>query len=155
MINYEIERSLNGRDFSTIGSIAARSNMYSKESYSGLDALPVNGSNFYRIKAIEVSGKVVYSSIVKVVKGQKQQELQVYPNPVVGNDVTINFSAPVGKYNVELFNAAGQQVMNKQLNHQGGTIAQTISLPTGSRTGMYSLRISGNNYQSNKMLIVQ
>ena len=155
MVNYLVEHSLNGNDFSAINSVDARSNLSSKESYISMDVAPSTGVNYYRIKAVEVSGKVVYSSTVKVVKGAKQQELLVYPNPVTGNDIAINFTAPKGTYNVNLFNAAGQQVMRQQLNHPGGTIAQTIGLPFNSQSGMYNLQIVGDNYSANKMLIIQ
>ncbi|HEX5667152.1 MAG TPA: T9SS type A sorting domain-containing protein [Chitinophagaceae bacterium] len=76
---FVIERSLDGRTFSEVGSIAAHANILS---YSYEDHTPVEGKNYYRLRSVDKDGHAEYSSIVfadrrKILK----PVLSVYPNP--------------------------------------------------------------------------
>ena len=66
LINYIIERSNDGRTFTNTATLPARTNNGSLNSYTYTDANFVSGNNFYRIKATERSGRMVYSAVVKV-----------------------------------------------------------------------------------------
>jgi hypothetical protein len=74
-----IERSLDGRTFSAVGSVAAQANLLS---YSFEDQTPAEAKNYYRLKSVDKDGHAEYSSIVfadrrKILK----PVLTVYPNP--------------------------------------------------------------------------
>ncbi len=154
--NYIVERSSNGVDFSVVVStVAARSNMSDKQSYVAYDAAPLNGANFYRVRAIEFDGKQVYSKSLKVEIGRSPKGITLYPNPVVGNEMSIGFSGMKGQYNLRVFNAAGQEVFAQRISHQGGNVTQTVSLPSSVRPGVYNLLIAGDNYKESKMFVLQ
>jgi hypothetical protein len=152
---YIIERSANGVDFTAIGQTAPRSNQFDRVSYTFLDAAPLAGTNFYRIKAIELSGKNVYSRSLRVDIGRSPKGISLYPNPVKGTEITIGFSASKGQYSLNVVNTAGQVVFKQQVNHAGGTVAQTVSLPASLKSGVYNLLISGDNYKETKMFVIQ
>ncbi|HVM88354.1 MAG TPA: T9SS type A sorting domain-containing protein [Puia sp.] len=63
---FEIQRSLNGVDFSTIGTAAAAGNSGSVEDYSFIDYSPLNGNAYYRIKLIVTDGNASYSEIQEI-----------------------------------------------------------------------------------------
>ncbi|RYY77638.1 MAG: lamin tail domain-containing protein, partial [Moraxellaceae bacterium] len=88
VINYAIERSVDGLNFSQAGTLAARLNNNNRADYSFVDVAPNTGDNFYRIKAVENTGKVVYSAVVRINLAKKGAGLNVYPNPVRGNEFT-------------------------------------------------------------------
>ncbi|HYK44686.1 MAG TPA: hypothetical protein VEV83_05945, partial [Parafilimonas sp.] len=63
---YNVERSVDGKNFISIANIKAQNNGEPKTEYSYTDFYPANGENFYRIKSISKDGVVKYTSVVKV-----------------------------------------------------------------------------------------
>jgi len=153
---YTIERSANGRDFSAIGKQLPTSNQNDKASYDAFDAAPNTGANYYRIKAEETTGKIVYSKILSVNLGKTNQGLKLYPNPVSGNQVTVSLSnVKRGQYNLRVVNTVGQDIFKQTINNQSTGLTQTIDLPSSVKPGVYNLIVTGDNYRESKMFIVQ
>jgi hypothetical protein len=155
MSAYSVERSADGRNFTAIGQVTARVNNGSKAEYSFTDAAPLSGVNYYRILATENTGSKKYSMIVKVDTKSGATDIVVYPNPVIGGQVSLQASGlPKGQYTVRIFNANGQQVQSQVINHTGGGTTQVITLPNAVKAGMYSLQLSGNDMKMIKSFIV-
>ncbi len=155
VLNYVVERSANGRDFTAISQLASRSNLSDKQSYLSFDGSPLSGTNYYRIKVVEIDGKIIYSKVLKVDIGKNVKGITLYPNPVTGSDISIGFTAVKGQYTLRVVNNAGQEVYTKQIVHPGGSISQSVTLPSSLKTGVYNLMISGDNYRENKKFIMQ
>ncbi|MBL7741518.1 MAG: T9SS type A sorting domain-containing protein [Chitinophagaceae bacterium] len=153
LLKYEVERSFNGQDFASINMQLPRSNNNDKESYIAYDAAPASSVNFYRIKAYEIGGKIVYSKILKVDLSGKQS-LNLYPNPVTGGQLSVSLNTKQGQYAVKILNSAGQQVYAQRLNHQGGMATQTVDIST-VKPGVYNILVTGENFRESKMFIVQ
>ena len=77
--NFSIERSSDGKLFSSIGTIQAAGNSNSEKTYSFIDANP-SPSNFYRLKTIDNNGTFNYSSIVAYKFGTIKS-LELFPIP--------------------------------------------------------------------------
>lgn len=155
MSAYVIERSADGINFTAIGQSAPRSNQFDKVSYSFIDAAPLAGANFYRVKAVELTGKNVFSKSLRVDIGRSPNGISLYPNPVHGSAITVGFTAQKGQYSLNVLNTAGQVVFRQALNHTGGTVSQAVSLPASLKAGMYNLLISGDNYKETRMFVIQ
>lgn len=156
IVNYEVERSANGIDFTAIDLQLPKSNRDDKASYTYFDAAPVTGSNYYRIRVQEQGGKVIYSKILRVEIGSTKQSFSLYPNPVVGKQLTVSLSGvKQGKYNLEVINAAGQRVFTSTLSNVSTGVTQMIELPATVKPGIYMTIISGDNYRETKQFIVQ
>ncbi len=154
---YTIERSANGKDFASIGEQLPTSNQDDRANYTAFDASPVNGVNYYRIKAVETTGKIVYSKVLSVNLGSAAGKgLNVYPNPVSGNQVTVSLSnIKKGQYNLRVVNTAGQDVHKQVISNHSSMLTQTIDLPATVKPGVYSLVITGADYRQSKLFIVQ
>ena len=153
---YVIERSSNGTDFSAIGEQLPTSNQDDRADYSAFDATPKAGTNYYRIKAEETTGKIVYSKILSVNLGSTTQSLRLYPNPVTGNQVNISLSnVRSGQYDLRVVSVNGQDVLRQRISSHGSTITQTIDLPATVAPGIYNMVITGADYRETKMFIVQ
>ncbi|MBX2946574.1 MAG: T9SS type A sorting domain-containing protein [Cyclobacteriaceae bacterium] len=89
---FEIERSTNGMDFISIGKMAgAGYNTETIQPYGFTDSNPVMGSNYYRLKAVDLDGSFEYFNIVFAqIKTDKQ--LSIYPNPSDGDRVVIQLN---------------------------------------------------------------
>jgi hypothetical protein len=148
---YTIERSVNGQDFIAIAKQWPTSNQNDKATYIGSDAVPVAGANYYRIKVVETTGKIVYSKILSVDLGRANVGLQLYPNPVIGNQITISLSnMKHGQYNLHVLNATGQDVFKKIIVNQSNNLTQTLNLPSTIKPGVYNMVITAEEYRENK-----
>ena len=79
--------------------------------------------------------------------------LVVYPNPVLDNSVQLQLSNwEKGNYNMTLFNQFGQQVLNRTINHNGGSSNQTVALGNLA-AGVYELRLSNGTTVITKKMI--
>ncbi len=141
---YQIERSANGSLFTSIGEVTAR-NSLTETKYDFFDSNPIQGVNFYRLKSIDIDAKFSLSNIVKINLDKRVKDVTIYPNPVIGSYIFFQ-SADLSKsnYSVKIFNTAGQQVYNNRFTHSGGAISQSIQLPTGIKSGMYSLQLDND-----------
>lgn len=155
VVNYIVERSANGHDFTSLSQLSSRSNQSDKQSYLSIDGAPLSGTNYYRIKVLEIDGKITYSKLLKVVIGRIIKGIVLYPNPVAVDAVSISFTADKGQYTLQVLNSAGQQVYSKGLAHPGGSISQSVELPLTLKSGVYNMVISGESYRENKMFIKQ
>ncbi len=153
---YTVERSANGSDFSAIAQQLPTSNQNDRVNYNAFDASPDAGTNYYRIKAEETTGKIVYSNVLSVDLGNAGESFRLYPNPVTGNQVIISLSnIKRGQYNLRITNTAGQNIFNQTINSQGRTITQTLNLPSVIKPGVYHMTITGEGYRENKRFIVR
>ena len=153
---YTIERSANGRDFSAIGQQLPASNQNDKASYNAFDATPNAGINYYRIKAEETTGKIVYSKILSVNTDVQARGLSLYPNPVSGNQVTISLSGVKrGQYSLRVINNAGQDIFKQMITNHSSSLTQIIALPSSVKPGIYNMVVAGDDYRESKMFIVQ
>jgi hypothetical protein len=155
IVHYTIERSTDGTNFNAIGEQQPRGNRNDKEGYLLFDATPATGSNFYRIRVTELSGKVVYSKVLRVDLGLTPQAFTLYPNPVKGTQLTVGLNSKAGHYTIKVLNTSGQQVFMKRLVHQGGSITQNIELPSSIKPGVYNISVIGDHFHQAKMFIVQ
>ncbi len=144
--HYEVERSADAVNFSKILTTAATAVNGAAAQYKVADARPLNGSNYYRIKSVDVGGEAGFSKTVQVNMNLPKEApfVSVYPNPVVGKTVAIRFSnAAAGDYQAQLFDALGQLVANKTISYNGGNTLQLLEVDTKFAAGKYELQITG------------
>jgi hypothetical protein len=156
ILDYTVERSANGRDFSLVGIATPRKNDGSSVDYSLIDASPVNGINYYRIRAAETNGRVKHSIVVKVDLRAGKTEIGLYPNPLTGNNLSLQATnLAKGQYNIKVFNATGQQVAAQVLNHNGGSVTEPVQLPSVLKAGLYQVVITGDIMNWTKTFVIQ
>ncbi|HMK24792.1 MAG TPA: T9SS type A sorting domain-containing protein [Chitinophagaceae bacterium] len=81
IVQYIVEESGDGNTFSQLGSVPASNGTVN--TYSFIDGQVATGNNYYRLKIIELSGRITYSHIV-VVNLKAGITVMLYPNPVTG-----------------------------------------------------------------------
>ncbi len=153
VIQYDIERSANGIQFTSISQLKPLRNDGSQVDYSFTDNQPAAGVNFYRIKATEVNGKTAFSVVVKINAAAMQTGLTIYPNPVKGGQLNLQVSNVVpGLYQLFIRSATGQVVYQQNLNTTSNTFSQSLSL-RALKAGMYSLEIKGASTMTKQFII--
>jgi hypothetical protein len=113
---FEIERSTNGINYVSIGSVNAVGTGTAKQTYRFMDANPAKGNNYYRIKSIDVDNSFKLS-IVRNVKNLGFVEMQINPNPVTASTMNISLEAEANeKATIVITDLSGRKVYNGTTN---------------------------------------
>jgi len=153
---YELEKSADGRNFASINIAKATASNGGSASYKFTDQSPFEGNNYYRILSIENDGKAAFTNIVKVVVpvSESNSKIVVYPNPVTGNTVSLQFNnIRKGNYTVKIFNNAGQLIATKLIEHSENVPVENIELSQKIVPGKYELIFTGDDIKLNASLI--
>lgn len=154
--HYEVERSSNGVAFSSVIQTKASNNGNTQNNYSAVDTHPINGNNFYRVKAIDKDGQIKYSAVVSVNINSNFVGIKVLPNPVNNRLMNVQLSnLPAGKYDLILYSTNGQRVYNISFAFNGGFASQVIVLPPNIRTGAYVLKLFNGTSKFTQNIMVE
>ncbi|MEO7310759.1 MAG: hypothetical protein ABIX01_10185 [Chitinophagaceae bacterium] len=111
-INMEIERSADARNFSRLTSIAAeqvRCNL----PFNFTDAQPVKAINYYRLKMIDMDGKVSYSAVIAIINADKGIEIVgMYPTAVHNSAFLSVAAAKAGKIQTVITDMSGKLIQS-------------------------------------------
>jgi hypothetical protein len=137
---FELQRSASNKNFTAIANIQAD---YARclQPFSFLDHTPLTGRNFYRLKIIDESGKINYSSVVLLLNSKSGIEiLSLQPNPV-NSAAVLNLSV-ASRETVELgiSDQKGSIVMQKQYTLNAGSHQLALNL-SSLAPGGYVLRL--------------
>jgi hypothetical protein len=142
---YRVERSADGRNFSAIGSVAARNTAAASINYQFDDARALSGWNYYRIQCVDNDGRFKYTTVVKVMMGKAAGSITVFPNPVEGSTMNLQLvNQPASRYTLRMLSTEGRVVMTQTLDHSGGSAAKQIALPALLANGQYRVEVIGN-----------
>lgn len=98
----EIERSINGSAFETIGRINGSGNRSSATEYRFTDPYPAHATNYYRLKIVALNGNYFYSEIVSV---RAAENTTAYYD--AAQNAIILYQFPGKKINYSLYNSTG------------------------------------------------
>ncbi|HMO62731.1 MAG TPA: hypothetical protein PKC39_12070 [Ferruginibacter sp.] len=149
---YEVERSADGRNFSSIGKIIPEG----AQAYSWNDISPLAGYSFYRIKAKNAAGNIKYTNIAKIFSGNEAAGISVFPNPATGSSFNLQMiQKEKGRYTLSLLDVSGRIVYRGFAEHAGGNAVYTIDLLSALPGGSYNLVIAepGKNSLSTQTLL--
>jgi hypothetical protein len=141
---FELQRSDNGIDFSTIADLDARGGYRISAYYEFKDSGVHSGVYYYRLKAVDTDGSVEYHSIISVNYQSLGERISVYPNPVTNGKLKVKSEISENEItSINVLNSEGQLVGN----YIPDSFTGEIQLPQGMPRGMYILQIniSGKN----------
>lgn len=119
--HFEVERSINGIEFTSLGDVYSSSQA---GPYWKIDPAPLPGNNFYRIKQYDKNGAVSYSETIAV-RFEPSIFTSVFPNPVTSViNVRINTTGS-NLYTVSIADATGRIVYEEKV--VTGVSGKTIS----------------------------
>lgn len=136
---FYIERSINGKDFSVLGSLTQSET----HKYVYTDVQPARGvTNYYRIRTMEPDGRQSFTRVIPLKFSlHTASSLEIYPNPSTGK---VNIVAPFsGRQQLALTDISGKTVFSGTYYGQA-TITLTSELAT-LPAGTYHITITGEN----------
>ena len=146
---FTVQSSKNGRDWKDVSNINAAGNSNVTSNYLLVDNAPSVGVNFYRLKQVDVDGRIEYSTIKSVVFDDIKDVL-ITPNPATDYiDIYLSRSNN-SSTNISLFTANGELVKQYVTNNLSYKI-NVANLPKG----MYILNIVNNDKVITQKIIKQ
>ncbi len=134
-----IEKSADGYTFSQLGELQVTPTEL-VGTHTFVDAQPLAGDNFYRLRIVDNDGNFQYSDVV-LIKNPASQLVYIYPNPVKDNLLVSLSGMQPGRYNFEIFDVSGKTLVKNATPVNGGS--QTVSIPLqGVATGVYLIKIT-------------
>jgi hypothetical protein len=147
---FDVERSADGVHFTAIGIVAGRGNSTVPSAYSFYDQQPLTGSNYYRLKQVDLDGHGVYSRTVKL-DFSSAVNLKILPNPAHGS-VNILVGNTTEALSLRITDMSGRVV--KQIITAPGTSNVLVDL-TGMARGIYSVKAISSTSMATQKLQVQ
>ena len=148
-----VERSKDGHYFTGLERYPAENE---KSAYQVFDRTAGTAGNYYRLQVIGANNEIAYSNVVKVTAGE-ENGMAVYPNPVTGNDLRLQFhGVAVGKYQLRLLNYLNQQVYSTTLNVQNTDAVFPLHWSNKILPGYYLLEaVHSNGQRFVKSIVIQ
>lgn len=107
--HFDIERSVDGRNFTKIGQVLASVNSSDIKWYAFKDMVPVTGVNYYRLKLVDIDLKFEYSEI-RTLKIDVDNAVTVFPNPAT-QVINVKLASPVtSNVSLVIYDAAGKKM---------------------------------------------
>lgn len=150
--NFVIERSGDGQTFIPLKTIPAAVNSTSRINYITYDPAPLSGRNFYRIKAVDLDEKYVYSNIALVKKIISGFEIKVYPNPITDLGTIEILASGNGSAALEIFGANGSSIHKEKLTWKKGINVETFDMQK-LPAGIYYIKISSETNMITQKII--
>lgn len=136
---FEVERSTDGATFTMLGQVRA---LGRGADYQYEDLAPAKGSNFYRLRMVDVDGQFKYSPVVVLQSNGGSLLLgQVGPNPF-RDRVAVSFQMGAAQLvTVSLVDANGKIVAQRQVKATAGNNQLTLESLGRQSAGLYLVQV--------------
>jgi hypothetical protein len=151
--SYNVQRSIDGMNFTNIGNVASTSNL----SYSFSDNdLGTAKTYFYKVQSVSANGELVESKIVKLVMSESLASIEISPNPVrISGMLNIDMkNLPVGNYNLMIYDNSGKKVLTRKLTNHAIENSYQFELPKSIKKGTYEMIMMQNDVRFSSSFIV-
>jgi hypothetical protein len=153
--HFNIQRSKDGVNFTTIGTVGAQGNSTTTQHYTFNDETPFTGDNYYRLELVGTDAKIAYSNTIRLVIADDGRGYSFYPNPtqnIVNYQYEATEKAPL---EIEVIDVYGRTLLKKQVTTQVGLNRIPVNL-TEFAAGAYMIRVNhlnSGNVHVNKVIL--
>ena len=156
---YEVERSLDGKIFSVVATIAGNGNTSSEKNYASTDDVTTISSSivYYRLKQIDNDGKSSYSKVlsVRLQKATSTNGFTVSPNPFSSYvNISIDW-ANNENTTVKVYSMSGREMVSKTIQMTKGTNYVAINELNALQAGSYIIKFNTASGSIYKQVIKQ
>lgn len=139
---FQVERSADGNSkWSVIATVNGAGNSQVLRKYNAIDANPLAGVNYYRLKQVDNDGKSAYSNTVAVKIQIQKTAVSVLANPFY-NKLTVNFISPTTEMvTARLIDITGKQIAVQSWSLNSGKSTQELNNLGSLQHGLYILSI--------------
>lgn len=152
--NYIVERSTDCSHFIAIGTVAYTTANSNTNQYEFTDVNTLNGTVCYRIRQVDIDGKVHYSHIVRI-KNEKIISMLVAPNPARESATLYMTSSVAAQVTISLMDANGKMVWLQYKPLNNGTNAILLDGLSRFSKGNYIITVFGPDGIFHQKLMLQ
>lgn len=150
--HFIVEHGTDGSNFTDLQRVEAAGNSSSVKHYTATDAKPIYGTNFYRLKMVDLDGKFTYSNIVAIKISNENYSVSVFPNPVQ-NEIRVQIP-PAGKGDcvIQIQDISGKLIRQKTVQLNNALLSTTINVEDLAK-GVYLLVVQyGDTKETQKII---
>ncbi|QLH45740.1 MAG: T9SS type A sorting domain-containing protein [Bacteroidota bacterium] len=139
---FELYRSNDGKAFAQLAKLATKAlNGQSALplQYEWVDAQPKTGHNYYKLKQMDIDGRVSESEVIDVYRSGDESIVRVYPNPTSAQ-IYVEWDSPKEEnFEIQLLDMSGRIVQQIIVKAQEGMNTQVLQVESLS-PGFYTLQ---------------
>lgn len=153
---FEIQRSVDNRNFEKIAFVNGKGTITEKQYYSYLDKTGLNGSVFYRLKQLDFGGTHHFSNTVEVSRAISYELSQNYPNPF-NPTTTITYSIPQNSFvTLKVYDILGSEVAELVNGEVEAGVHKVNFNGFNLNSGVYFYTIKAGNFsETNKLMLMK
>jgi hypothetical protein len=136
--HFEVERSNNGSDWSSIGTVAAGTSSLA-DSYTFTDESAPTAQTWYRLRQVDLDGKSMYSKVA-LISATATSKASIVTNGKMVSIFPANVSG--GRLMVRLISLGGQVLQQQSFDAASSRICLTASI---SIPGIYIVQVTDGN----------
>ena len=157
--HFDIERSVDGINFTKMGTVAGNGTTVLTKNYIYPDALANVASKilYYRLRIVDMDGKSTFSTVVTLrLDGSiAVSSLTVYPNPFTSNIKLQLRSAKEENSTIRFINARGQEVLKRNVTLMPGDNIVVVGDLQTVAPGLYIMELRTGNDVITQRIIKQ
>ncbi len=155
---FTIEKSMNGIDFVSVGTVKGSGNSTEKNEYNLVDAKPYNGVSYYRLKQTDYNGSFTYSELRVVEYKGKSSNSKIYPNPSKDGGLYLDIvNPPAGEIIIHLKALDGRLLKEMKMPIEADIVNFEVEILRGMRlaagTYLVSYRIESGEVVTYKYIV--
>ena len=133
-----------------VSSAINHNNMYTIDSKTWA-AVPTKAAGGWRTSDLATSNLLSTRKVqppidlLKSISEKDDGRVQLYPNPVVNDQFSIQFNLPAGNYTTQIKDLTGRQVFQTTINVLGKGQVKTLNMPSASSKGFYLVKVIDQN----------
>jgi len=152
--HFVVEKSTDAQSFSELDVVQATGNSSSVQNYNMLDPDNTTALAYYRIGLVDIDNQISYSPTIALQrKHTTSTNVNVYPNPAKGGEITLQLKGKAQIKEIRLINSLGQETVvpsSYQSNQQ--VMLNTSNLLKG--TYMLEVQLDDNTTVYKKLTIL-
>ena len=140
--HFEVQKSIDGTSFATIGSVNAKGNSTTLTNYAFTDNNVAPGVSYYRLRQVDLDAKFVYTKTVTIKNEGRGKAFYAWPNPVTDVlNVSLNQTKPE-RLMLRVVDYNGRTLRSNAFNTVRGLNQVSLNF-SGLPAGMYIIQITG------------
>ncbi|HZX74948.1 MAG TPA: T9SS type A sorting domain-containing protein [Cyclobacteriaceae bacterium] len=148
---FEVERSGNAKDFTSIGKVTGNGTSTIRHDYTLADEKPLIGRSYYRLKSVDFDSYTEYFKVIGV-DFSTDKMFDVSPNPTDGTSIrfTMNF-IPEGNTDIIVYD----NFSNVVAHYAPSESSQFVEFSNPLKSGMYYAKILSGDFVKVQRFVVR
>ncbi len=153
---FTVERSADGIEFEQVVEVPGAGNTSIMHVYDAIDANPLPGLSYYRLKQTDFDGTFTYSKMaaVNIFKSDVEATMVVYPNPSSGN-INVKASGVAGMVSIMVTDMQGRTIYLQHVRIDENEAPIALELESMLNPGYYQVIMKGININLVEKIIIQ